>query len=132
MLRESILRVLSEYSSAKRQSFNRHPLAGFLRHYFLNQISSLIPDKKRYLVMGSAGRGRWTDCPWVATLNTLVTESPQRGFYLVYLFREDMAGVYLSLNQGITDLRSAHGAAARDILVSTWDPLPLADISHSF
>lgn len=62
--------------------------------------------------------GKWTDCPWVATLNTLITESPQRGYYLVYLFREDMAGVYLSLNQGITDLRNAHGVAARGILGS--------------
>ncbi|MFC1934137.1 MrcB family domain-containing protein [Chloroflexota bacterium] len=118
MLREPIVRVLSEYSSAKRQLFDGHPLANSLRHDFPSQISSLIPDKKRYISRGSAGMAKWTDCPWVATLNTLVTTSPQRGFYMVYLFREDMAGVYLSLNQGITDLRNAHGVAARDILVS--------------
>jgi 5-methylcytosine-specific restriction protein A len=118
MLREPILRVLNEYPSAKSEEFHGHPLADFLRHDFPSQISNLTTDKKRYVCRGSAGRGKWTDCPWTATLNTLVTESPQRGYYLVYLFREDMTGVYLSLNQGITDLRNAHGAAARDILVS--------------
>jgi len=81
-------------------------------------MSILTADKKRYTCRGSAGRGKWTDCPWAVTLNTLITESPQRGFYIAYLFREDMAGAYLSLNQGITDLRDAYGTKARNILVS--------------
>jgi 5-methylcytosine-specific restriction enzyme A len=34
----------------------------------------------------------------------LVTETAQRGLYVVYLFRSDGAAVYLSLNQGTTEV----------------------------
>jgi 5-methylcytosine-specific restriction enzyme A len=118
VLRDTILRILDEYTYAKIKPFPGHPLAEFLRHDLPNQLMSLTADKKRYIFRGSAGMSKWTDCPWSASLNTLVSESPQRGFYVVYLFREDMAGIYLSLNQGITDLRHAHGVEARNILIS--------------
>lgn len=31
-----------------------------------------------------------------------ITQSTQYGLYMVYLFKRDMTGFYLSLNQGIT------------------------------
>ena len=34
-----------------------------------------------------------------------ITQSTQYGLYMVYLFKSDMTGFYLSLNQGITFLR---------------------------
>ena len=54
--------------------------------------------------MDLAGRGNWTFTPWVAVLNLKITESVQKGFYVVYLFRGDTKGVYLSINQGTTKL----------------------------
>jgi len=53
-----------------------------------------------YLVKGSAGQSQWAASPWVAILDPLITDSAQRGYYPVYLFREDFTGFYLSLNQG--------------------------------
>jgi 5-methylcytosine-specific restriction protein A len=41
----------------------------------------------------------------VAILDSLITDTTQAGYYPVYLFREDFTGVYLSLNQGVTDVR---------------------------
>lgn len=32
-----------------------------------------------------------------------VTDSTQRGYYLVYLFSEDMRRLYLTLAQGVTE-----------------------------
>jgi hypothetical protein len=40
------------------------------------------------------------------------TTSTQRGFYVVFLFPQDLAGVYLTLNQGVTDVIQSMGRAA--------------------
>ncbi len=54
---------------------------------------------------GSAGAGNWSATPWIAILDILITDTPQSGYYPVFLFRDDMSGFYLSLNQGVTDIR---------------------------
>jgi 5-methylcytosine-specific restriction protein A len=50
-----------------------------------------------YKLQGSRGRGRWAETVWVAVFDRLVTETAQRGYYIVYLLRRDGDGVYLSL-----------------------------------
>jgi hypothetical protein len=40
--------------------------------------------------------------PWIAILNTDVTNTAQEGLYIVYLYRSDLSRVYLSMNQGAT------------------------------
>ena len=63
-------------------------------------------------VVWSVGHGEWARVPWVALLDDRETTSTQRGVYGVFLFREDMTGAYLTLNQGVTDLKKQSGAAA--------------------
>ena len=47
-----------------------------------------------------------------------MTDSVQTGYYPVYLFKEDMSGVYLSLNQGVTKLKDELGIAeAKSVLI---------------
>lgn len=53
--------------------------------------------------------GNWAQLPWIGIFNPKITKSAQSGYYLVYLFKEDMEGVYLSLNQGVTDIRNING-----------------------
>ena len=48
----------------------------------------------------------------------MITDTAQRGYYPVYLFREDFTGLYLSLNQGITEVKSRYHAGAKDALVA--------------
>ena len=64
------------------------------------EIKSIIGSE--YLVTGSVGRGVRTAYPWVGIFNPEITKSAQHGLYVVYLFKKDMSGFYLSLNQGIT------------------------------
>ena len=52
----------------------------------------------------SLGAGNWALVPWVAILDKRETTSTEQGVYCVFLFREDMSGVYLCLSQGITAL----------------------------
>ena len=60
-------------------------------------------------VKASCGAGAWTRHPWIAVFNTQITDTIQEGVYIVYLFSEDMQRVYLTLNQGCTNLKKKLG-----------------------
>lgn len=55
------------------------------------------------------GQGNWAKVPWIALLDERETDTTQRGVYCVYLFRQDMSGVYLTFNQGVTHLIESKG-----------------------
>ncbi len=59
-----------------------------------------LPDVN---VKASAGAGNWATVPWIAFLDPRETVSTKKGVYCVYLFCEDMSGVYVTLNQGVTE-----------------------------
>ena len=62
-------------------------------------------DPSDYLVKGSVGAGNIATVPWVCVFDREVTTSAQNGFDIVILFRPDMSGLYISLNQGWTQYR---------------------------
>lgn len=57
----------------------------------------------------SVGQGGWTKTPWIALLDSRETSSTQRGTYIVFLISEDLSVTYLTLNQGMTDLKNNLG-----------------------
>jgi MoxR-like ATPase len=64
----------------------------------------------------SAGQGNWARIPWIAILNRYETKTTQTGVYCVFLFRQDMSGVYLTFNQGVEQLNQEHGhTEAREV-----------------
>lgn len=72
-----------------------------------SQIPNLISSnvftmRSEITVDGSCGKGQKTDYPWIAVLNKKITRTATKGIYIVYLFKSDMSGFYLTLNQGIT------------------------------
>ena len=71
-----------------------------LIHDLPEEISSIAGND--YKVKGSAGQGNKADYPWICIFDKRITESAQEGLYIAYLFRDDMSGFYLSLNQGVT------------------------------
>lgn len=117
-LRAGLSRVLKDYPAQRDQgSFSGNALAGFIRDELPALVTHLTPSSGTYLFKGSAGTGNWADCPWVAVLDPDVTNTVQTGFYPVYLFAQDGSRVYLSLNQGMTQLVKEHGRKqARTIL----------------
>jgi 5-methylcytosine-specific restriction protein B len=72
----------------------------------ISQINWLPPT---VIVKWSVGQGNWARVPWVAFLDSRLTDTTQKGIYLVYLFREDMQGLYLALIQGVTDVVAQPG-----------------------
>lgn len=103
-LRTGFLKIMNEYLEAKRDSFASHLLGSFVRREITKEIEKLtFIDKNQYTVTGSVGQGNWASVPWIAVLNKNITTSTQRGYYIVYLFSEDMQRLYLTLAQGVTE-----------------------------
>jgi len=61
-----------------------------------------------YKCYGSCGQTNFSfsKVPWVACCRTNITRSVQRSYFIVLLFKEDMTGCYLTLNQGFTQYRN--------------------------
>lgn len=109
--RAGFKRVLDEYLSAKSSSLKNNELGQFVRSELVEIMNTEIPlDAKKYLVTGSVGQGIWATIPWISCFDRSITKSATNGYYLVYLFKEDMSGFYLSLNQGYTYFREKYGA----------------------
>jgi 5-methylcytosine-specific restriction protein A len=67
------------------------------------ELESAIGRRPGYLVNDSVGQGQWAQVPWAAIFDELVTDSAQRGYYVVYLFSNDGSRLFLSLNQATTE-----------------------------
>lgn len=115
-LRDGFERVLSEYQVASQETFTQHALANYIRRELRDAVAKAAGDNERLLFKGSAGQGNWARGPWVAIFDKLVTASAQSGYYPVYLFREDMTGLYLSLNQGMTEAKRLYRSDAKTAL----------------
>lgn len=116
-IREDLLHVLSNYGAARQEAFAGNPQAQFIRSALPTSVRNALPgDDELLLVKGSAGQGNWARGPWVAVFNRIVTDSAQRGFYPVYLFSEDLRGLYLSLNQAMTEAKERYRADAKTAL----------------
>lgn len=104
MLQQAFEQIMNEYPKAKSESFLRHPLAHFIRNEIPQYLANAI-DNHQLSWEASVGQGGWADAPWIAGLHGLVTDSPMRGYYPVYLFNRSLTGVYLSFNQGMSNLK---------------------------
>ncbi|MED3394446.1 MrcB family domain-containing protein [Bacillus wiedmannii] len=103
-LREKFLTVMDEYLQARTERFAGHKMGSVVRNEMTTEITRLpFIDHNQYVVTGSIGQGNWAAVPWLAIMNKDITTSTQRGYYIVYLFSEDMERLYLTLAQGVTE-----------------------------
>lgn len=102
--------VMSNYLSAKTQPLADNPVATLIRYKFREEIykTGFITSDK-YDVTGSPGQGNWASVPWIGIFNKSITTSATKGVYIVYLFTSDCESVYLTLNQGCTELKNTLG-----------------------
>jgi 5-methylcytosine-specific restriction protein A len=87
------------------------PLYQLMVHSLPQTVRALGVGGQSYKVQGSAGQVNfpWAETPWVAIFDRLVTESAQHGHYVVFLVHPQGRGVYLSLNQAVTEVRATPG-----------------------
>ena len=116
MAREELQRIFSEYGAALGDELAGHPFAAWIRNELPEAFASATPEYPDLKWVASAGQGRWADAPWIAAFDPLVRETAQEGFYPVYLFTRNLDAVYLSLNQGMANLREEFGVQAKSTL----------------
>jgi 5-methylcytosine-specific restriction protein A len=115
-MRDEFQNVLNDYQEAYGQKYTDHPLASLIRQTIPDLVRQLITEPERYLLKGSAGAGNWTNIPWIALFDILITDTAQSGYYPVFLFKDDMSGFYLSLNQGVTEIKEKYKREAKQVL----------------
>ncbi len=99
-LKKDFKKVLNEYEAQKRQPFSKdNEILRFVHDSFRDDLDEVVNDNN-YKVKGSVGKGNWSDCPTIAIMDKDITQSTENGYYLVYLFKKNMNGVYLSLSFG--------------------------------
>ena len=114
-LHEVFSSVLDEYNNCKADGFKGNPLVRKITNEYKDALSSFIHDPWKN-VDASAGKGNFADVPWFLVSDKRITKTAQNSIYLVYLFKKDGTGVYLSLNQGWTFFKNSMGSisSARD------------------
>jgi MrcB-like, N-terminal domain/Domain of unknown function (DUF3883) len=77
---------------------------------FPSVLESWSSDSKKYKFQGSDGQGNILAAPWVAVFNRDITESASQGYYLVYLFSEDLKSLVLEIGFGATQFVKRYGS----------------------
>ena len=114
MLKELFQFVLDNYITEEKKVSSASALYRVLVAELPNAIGSIFPFRTDLKIKGSMGQGNKTDYPWVSILNKNITTSTTTGLYIVYLFKKDMSGFYLTLDQGITYFNKAYGKKRHD------------------
>jgi 5-methylcytosine-specific restriction enzyme B len=121
--RSALIAILAGYRTARDSApfSGGHPiLTAFKRATQELQASSGVAVYPNVVVSYSAGQGNWAKVPWIALMDDRVTRTTQQGLYCVYLFSEDLSGLFLTLNQGVTEPRRELGPkAGREFLRAT-------------
>lgn len=117
-IREELDAVMTGVASARSEPLKDHPFAHRIAHDWPAPVAAFVDDSS-YKVEGSPGKGVWADAVWLAVFDRMITETAQRGFYVVYLVPADGSRAYLSLNQGTTEIHDRVGPRYREVLKQT-------------
>jgi Cdc6-like AAA superfamily ATPase len=108
-LTESFNYFFDNYAKAKKEAFANNPVRNYIRYTIPeNFYKTGIIDRDKYLITGSVGKGNWATVPWLGIFNTAITSSATKGVYIVYLLSSDGSSLYLTFNQGCTEIRDAN------------------------
>ncbi len=78
----------------------------------VNKIPSEISkvfNNSIYKIYGSCGKGAKSAAPYVAIINRKISTTTQKGIYVDFIFKSDMSGFYLTIDQGITSIKDKYG-----------------------
>lgn len=92
----------SSFKRAKKTSDIPSDVADFIKRQIPQNLFAYI-NSDDYIIKGSIGQGNKARTPWIAILDKGITDTPQKGIYLVFLFSSEYKKVYLTLNQGVTE-----------------------------
>jgi len=73
-----------------------------------SEISKLFSNST-YKIYGSCGKGAKSAAPYIAIINRKISTTTQKGIYVDFIFKSDMSGFYLTIDQGITSIKDKYG-----------------------
>ena len=95
ILKQDFEKIFNDYVSEKQEfSFSKAPIARFIRNEFKNDFENLISEFPYNEIRSSAGLGNFANNPY---LSIGFERQEKLGLKHVYVFKEDMSGVYLSV-----------------------------------
>lgn len=102
-------KLINEYLNVKKQAFASNPFGKFVRDDIPEDLYKIgFLDKSKYKITGSVGQGNWAMIPWIGIFDKQITSSATKGVYIVYLLSKDSDSLYLTFNQGCTEIRQSH------------------------
>ena len=108
-MREQIQRFMQEFPQAKAQAFGNNPFGDFIRSDLPEKIyETNLVDRKKYLIEASPGKGNWSTVPWICIFDRSITTSARKEVYICYLLSKDSERLYLTFNQGCTEIKETH------------------------
>lgn len=100
-LLEYLTNISKNYGNEKKQEFGGNKYKENMTNMDnLKDLREYISSEGNYKIKSSMGQGDWGLIPWLGIFDVEVTQSAQKGFYIVYLFTNNYKKVYLSLIQG--------------------------------
>ena len=133
-MREQILRFMQDCPDARLQAFANNSFGAFVRTEIPEALygTGLI-DREKYKIEGSAGKGNWAAVPWICIFDRSITISATKGIYIVYLLSKDSKRLYLTFNQGCTEIRDTHSKRETiQIMHQKADEIRAAIPDHGF
>lgn len=114
-IKETFEEIMNNYNDKIKERFDSHSnmyqlIVNDSKVLLTKEIENKIKSNMMLEVKASCGTGGWTYYPWIAIFNPEITKTIQEGVYVVYLFSQDMKRLYLTLNQGFTNLKKELGS----------------------
>jgi MoxR-like ATPase len=112
-MRRGFEEILAHYALARTNKEPRkdHELWSVLKQLKGSiEATDAVANRSNLKTKPSVGQDKYLGTlPWIALSDTRETSTTQRGVYCVYLFREDMSGVYLAFAQGVAEFKERYG-----------------------
>lgn len=99
--------VAQNYLTEKNNAFKENSLGTLVRKDIPNEIMTFL-DPEKFSVKGSIGQGQWAVIPWVCIYNKAISAKTTYGIDIAILFKADMTGFYITLNQGWTFFKNSY------------------------
>ena len=109
VMRSSWEKIMKEYQSVYdytvKNNDYKHPLGEVITNVIPSKIEGALQlPTNIYKIKGSHGVGRWTRVPWLAIFDKRLTDTARKGVYIVYLVNPRKKELFITLNQGATEV----------------------------
>lgn len=85
------------------------PIHDLVLYGFKGIIEEWLPNNQKWLVKGSDGQGNVIRTPWIAVMDKEITTTATQGYYVVYLFEENLKRMYLEIGFGAYQFEQRFG-----------------------